>query len=178
MSLQRPGLRTLPATRLLPPSTSLSGPLRLDRRRFFTMARWWLVVVGSPRAAEASKGVAATSIHGVVFGGTPLSAIFHGDPEMFTVGCGGVRRVAPRATVVQDDQRGLVFPVHQLPGNQRMLCFRFANRLGILLAVVVFPLCQNFTATPVAHGADHGERSLFSGLVAKRIKNHGLWRTR
>src|ERR1035438_9574198 len=71
--------------------------------------------------------------------------------------------------IVQDDEWRGIFPLHQIPGNQRVLPFGIAEKVGPLLPVVFFPVGEHLAAIAVAHFCDEGVGRALDGAVAQRI---------
>src|SRR5579872_6405428 len=92
-------------------------------------------------AGEMRVGLELATDHGPlvkrhVLGDVPLTALVlggHGEIILISSGLAGL--VAAAATIFQHDQRGIVFPIHQLPLKQRMLRFRLADEMRVLLVV-------------------------------------------
>src|ERR1700680_4886199 len=75
------------------------------------------------------------SVHRVVLGDDPLAAlVLGGDGEEFLVGAGLACTITTLAAVVKNGQPRRALPLRQLPGKQRMLRFRVADEVGVLLA--------------------------------------------
>src|SRR5580658_8362946 len=75
---------------------------------------------------------------------------------------------------MQDAQWWRVFPIYNLPGNQRMSGFRGANKSCVLLAIVLFPSSKLFLAMAVAHGIEIFRSDAFGGAVAQGIEVDGI----
>src|SRR5271155_3321669 len=115
------------------------------------------------------------SVHSVVFGDDPVAFfVFECDGEQLFVGSGLSGSVHALATVMQNAQRWRVFPVHYLPGNQRMLGFRGANKSCVLFAIVLFPSSKLFLAVAVAHGIEIFCSNALGGAVAQGIEVDGV----
>src|SRR6202034_1008900 len=78
-------------------------------------------------------------VHGVVLGDNPFAVfVFGGDREQFFVGRAGAAFVL--TAIVKDDERRGFFPLHQFPGDERVLRLGGADVAGIFLVVIVFPV--------------------------------------
>src|SRR5580692_349911 len=108
------------------------------------------------------------SIHRVVLGYDPLAVfVFGGDSEQFFVG--GAGAALALAAIVEDDERRGFFPLHQLPGDERVLRLGGADVAGIFLVIIALPVGQQLVAVAVANGVQEFSRSLLGGAVAQRI---------
>src|SRR5262249_29256340 len=115
------------------------------------------------------------SVHGVVLGDHPLAFfILKRNREEFFIGAGLARGVAAFAAIMQNAQRRRIFPIDYLPGNQRVLCFGFTDKGGILLAVVPLPVSELFVAVSIAHGVQVFGRQALGGSVAQRVERDGV----
>src|ERR1700704_3499398 len=64
------------------------------------------------------------------------------------------RSVVALAFVMEDHKRRRIFPLHEVPLQQRMLSFGVAYEVGALPAIISFPLSQQLAAIAVTHLCD------------------------
>src|SRR5919197_4728624 len=98
----------------------------------------------------------------VVFGHVPLAqSLFQCDRQQATVNGGVAGSIETFSAVMKDAQRRLIFPIDELPSDQRMLRFRVADERSILAAVVMLTLRQFFAAFAIFHGPHEGRSQFF-----------------
>src|SRR5207237_5576264 len=103
----------------------------------------------------------------VVLGHIPLADLsFQRDRKHAAIGSAVAGSIQALAPIMQNAQRRLIFPVDQLPSDQRMLVFRIANEGGVLPAVVMLPPGKLVAALSVFHGANERSCRFLRRMVA------------
>src|SRR5690242_14873332 len=79
---------------------------------------------------------------------------------------------------MKNSQRRSILPVHDLPGQQGMLRFGFADKSRVLASVVFLPAGKLFAAAPVAQRADESRGFALGSAIAERIQGNRIRRAR
>src|SRR5258708_24526789 len=109
-------------------------------------------------------------VHGVVLSHHPLPVlVLSSDGEEFLVCSRLACTVTALAAVMKNGQRRSALPLRQLPGKQRMLRLGIADKVSILLAVIVLPNGEQFVAVSIAQLAEKNVDAVLNGAVAQGI---------
>src|SRR5262249_26960400 len=95
---------------------------------------------------------------------TRLSLERHG--KQSAVGSAVAWSIQPLPTIVKDAQRRLIFPIHQLPSDQRMLVLGVTDEFRVLPAIVVLPAREFFAALALFHGTHESCCRFLRGMIA------------